>query len=514
MHNSYYFIRQISTRLNSILPGCPLVDCFTQEKNELIFRFLLPENELFTLRATTDPTFSCLSFPIGFKRATNNTVDLFHEIRDTIVDRVHQFENERSFLMAFTSGFSILFKLFGNQSNVLLFKGPTVISQFRNNIVKDRNLSPDHHDKHIDWSLEAFSQHAEAARKHYFILGKEVWSYLEQKGYENADHITKWKLILSVREELENPEAYYLIERKGIPALSLLKTDQIINTFADPLEAANAFFIAYRKTGALLQLKKSLTDPLKAELNSAEKFIRENRERLTILRKNDHFKKWADLIMINLGNIDTTTDTVDLIDPAGNGERIQVPLKKGLSPQKNAEVYYRKSKNRNIEISKLEELIREKEEKTQSVSMLLQQIDETTDLQTLKTFMRENAPRKKEAPMPYHEHVFQNFRIWVGKNAAANDLLTFRHAHKNDVWLHARDVPGSHVVIKHQSGRTVPRPVIERAAALAAYHSKRKSETLCPVIVTSRKYVRKRKGDPPGTVLVDREEVILVTPAP
>jgi predicted ribosome quality control (RQC) complex YloA/Tae2 family protein len=99
----------------------------------------------------------------------------------------------------------------------------------------------------------------------------------------------------------------------------------------------------------------------------------------------------------------------------------------------------------------------------------------------------------------------------VGKNAANNDLLTIRYAHKNDLWLHAKDVSGSHVVIKQQS-QTFPIAVITYAAQLAAYYSKLKGSTLVPVSYTLKKYVRKPKGMEPGQVIVDREEVILVEP--
>ncbi|HLT71447.1 MAG TPA: NFACT RNA binding domain-containing protein, partial [Cyclobacteriaceae bacterium] len=98
-------------------------------------------------------------------------------------------------------------------------------------------------------------------------------------------------------------------------------------------------------------------------------------------------------------------------------------------------------------------------------------------------------------------------------SAQANDQLLQKYSSKDDLWLHARDVSGSHVIVKHQAGKKFPGAVIERAAQLAAFHSKRKNESLCPVILTPRKYVRKRKGDPAGTVVVDREEVIMVVPA-
>lgn len=71
---------------------------------------------------------------------------------------------------------------------------------------------------------------------------------------------------------------------------------------------------------------------------------------------------------------------------------------------------------------------------------------------------------------------------------------------------------GSHVVIRHKAGQTIPQTVIEKAAALAAFYSKRKTDSLCPVSVTEKKYVRKLKGSPAGAVMVDREKVIMVVP--
>ncbi len=103
--------------------------------------------------------------------------------------------------------------------------------------------------------------------------------------------------------------------------------------------------------------------------------------------------------------------------------------------------------------------------------------------------------------------------ILIGKNARNNDLLTQRYARKEDLWLHARDVSGSHVVIRRQAGKKFPVNVIEKAAGIAAYYSKRKNDTLCPVIVTPKKYVRKTKDLLEGQVIVDKEEVVLIEPS-
>jgi predicted ribosome quality control (RQC) complex YloA/Tae2 family protein len=107
---------------------------------------------------------------------------------------------------------------------------------------------------------------------------------------------------------------------------------------------------------------------------------------------------------------------------------------------------------------------------------------------------------------------FMQYHIYIGRNATNNDLLTMKFAHKDDLWLHARDVSGAHVIIKNKAGQKTPKPVIEKAASLAAYYSERKNDSLCPVILTEKKYVRKIKGAPKGAVKVEKEKVLMVVP--
>jgi predicted ribosome quality control (RQC) complex YloA/Tae2 family protein len=142
-------------------------------------------------------------------------------------------------------------------------------------------------------------------------------------------------------------------------------------------------------------------------------------------------------------------------------------------------------------------------------------IDEESELKSLRKKIEDAGKPKKEkqaTPLPYHEFEFKGFKILVGRNAEANDLLTFKHSFKDDLWLHAKDVAGSHVLVKYQSGKSFPKDVIERAGELAAYNSKRKTDSLCPVVFTPKKFVRKRKGDPAGTVVVEKESVMIVVP--
>lgn len=79
MHNNYYFLRQISSRLNQKLRGFTLVSCFSQNKDELVFEFN-DSKESFFIKADLQPDFSCLTFPESFKRARKNSIDLFNDV--------------------------------------------------------------------------------------------------------------------------------------------------------------------------------------------------------------------------------------------------------------------------------------------------------------------------------------------------------------------------------------------------------------------------------------------------
>lgn len=102
--------------------------------------------------------------------------------------------------------------------------------------------------------------------------------------------------------------------------------------------------------------------------------------------------------------------------------------------------------------------------------------------------------------------------IWVGRNSRQNDTVTFDKGGPDDLWLHVRDLPGAHVIIK-SSGADVPEDVIHRAAAIAAYYSSARSENRVLVDVTRRKYVRKIKGGKQGMVTYRNESPVDVSPA-
>ncbi len=512
MHNNYYFLRQVSARLEHILDKAVVSECFSQDKDELIIRFETHSGS-FYIKASVLPSFACLSFPEKFERARKNSVDLSEKIIGHRVAGIRQFKNERSFAIKLSDDLSILFKMHGNHANVLIMEGDRSIERFRKNIETDESLKLSNLDRETDWRYETFEASRNNLSSLYFTFGKPVWRYLEALGFSSKNIAQQWELLQQVKSELESP-VFYITEIEKKISLSLLKVGTIKRTHTDPLAASNDFYALYTQTLALTQEKHALSAAFKSKLQASKNYCSKNEERLQQLKDDNHYKVWADLIMANLHAIAPNTDHITVENFYNNNIPVVINLRPLLSAQKNAELYYRKSKNQQIEINRLEESLKNKYTEITALKEKINSIGNIDNLSALKK-LRTTASKegvKNNISLPYYEFLVDGYKIWVGKAAADNDTLTLKLGYKEDVWLHAKDVAGSHVLIKHQAGKKTPKNVIERAAELAAYNSKRKNETLCPVIVTLKKFVRKRKGDPPGMVVVEKEDVIMVEP--
>lgn len=514
MHNNYYLLRKVTEELLPIIKGGVISECFSQNKEELIVRIELGTTS-FYIKGNMQPSFSCLSFPNVFHRAKKNSVDLFPECIGLRIEGIRQFTNERSFALLLSDNHQLLFKMHGNRSNVVLFHQERVHTLFRHNLEADETIDFNSLDKTIDWSREAFDATNDKLKQHYFTFGKVVWNDLEKKGFFSATIDEQWSQINQLKTSLEHP-IYYITHWQKQLVLSLLPVGTILKKSENALQALNDFASEFLQSQAYEQEKTSALHQLTQKISGAQNYITKTSAKLHEVENDQHYRVWADLLMANLHAVKTGSEKIVLPDFYSDNNPVEIKLKPEFSVQKNAEVFYRKSKNQQIEIDRLKKTIEDKQTEVTNLQQQLELIQTTADLRELRKFTQKdtNLQKKKEQenPLPYHEFLFNGYTIWVGRNAQANDVLTLKHTYKEDLWLHAKDVAGSHVVIKHQAGKPFPKDVIERAAQLAAYNSKRKTESLAPVAYTPKKFVRKRKGDPAGMVVVEREEVILVEP--
>ena len=199
---------------------------------------------------------------------------------------------------------------------------------------------------------------------------------------------------------------------------------------------------------------------------------------------------------------------------------VTIPVKRGLNLQENAAWYFTQAtknrkkaeaqKLRHAELrTELETLRKKLAELTEGDSPdRLQQALETRSTKGKaatgkQAKQKENTPRFRTIP------ISDRITLYIGRNSANNEQLTFGFAKPDDIWLHARGASGSHCILKGAAMHNASE--IRRAAEIAAWHSAAKHSELVPVICTQKKYLKKDRKTP-GNVIIEREQVLMVKP--
>lgn len=513
MHNNYHFLTHLVKALHDQLSGLELSESYSQNKDELILVFS-KSDQSFCIRAILGSRFSCLAFPKETSRAKRNSVTLFENLIGKKVSSVIISQNDRSFRIEFDSNHVLVFKMHGNRSNIILFDQYSLAEKFNNQLRKDENLTLADLNKSIDQSEQAWL--ANPNLKALFpTFGADVTEQLENLGFEGCNGSQQWQLIMSLLAKMEKEE-FHIEVNDSKPKLTLFKSAHTISTTTDAIDACNTLARQYTQVYLLEEAKIKLKKTVSSQLTIAQHYIEKNEKKLDELLQKRSYSQIGDIIMANLHEIPKNATKVTLNDFYSNSTIvINIPINN--TPQKLAENYYRKSKNQAVETNMLISNIEKKEAEQTRLKMLLQDLDRIDNYKELQKYADNNiktvADNIENLNNPYFEHTIEGFRVLVGKHARGNDELLRSHTSKNDLWLHARNSAGSHVIIKEIKNKPFTALIIEKAAQMAAFYSKSKNDTLCPVIYTPRKYVRKAKHLAPGQVLVEKEKVILVAPS-
>jgi predicted ribosome quality control (RQC) complex YloA/Tae2 family protein len=233
--------------------------------------------------------------------------------------------------------------------------------------------------------------------------------------------------------------------------------------------------------------------------------------------------------MANLAGLHKGMKEVELEDVFSRDRAMAlIKLDQKLTPAQNAEHYFNKAKKAR---AGAEEKLEHQEDVRERWETMRELLDRVSDVQTYdqlaefaansseqlrklgyKGLPGETREKREEAPFRLFI-VTGGFQVWVGKNSENNDLLTLKYARPNDLWFHARGSSGSHVVLRTGTGKGEPsRRALEETAGIAAFYSKMKNAKHVPVAMTERKYVRKPRGAPAGTVTIEREKLLFVNP--
>ncbi len=507
MHQNYYFLEPLSQVLHQKMQGMELATCFTQNKDEIIFGFCNPQEDCY-IRATLQPDFACFHLLQEFQRAKKNTLELFESAIGKKVLAVIVLKNDRSLAFELENHLTLLFKMYGNRANILLFEQDIVIDIFHKKLQNDWDLKLSQIPKQILQTWENFEK--DGIKKTYPTFDKLMISQIDLQ----APPEIQWQQIQEVLRQIQQKK-YYVGTYKQTPALCLMNILENATIFDCPVEALNAYYYSFAKITHFEKEKQAATRQIEKILQKTQNYIDKTLEKIAELDDSKNLEKIGHILMANLHQIPEKAEKVVLFNFYTNKE-MPIKLKSDLSPQKNAEWYYKKAKNQKIELQKLEENLQARSLYADVLKNRLQNLEQISTLKELRSYLKENKldfqEEKAANLMPFKNFQIEGFTILVGKNAQNNDLLTQKYAYKEDLWLHAKDVSGSHVIVKYQSGKVFPKSVVEKAAQIAAYFSKRRNETLCPVIVTPKKYIRKTKDLDFGQVIVEKETIVMVEP--
>lgn len=317
------------------------------------------------------------------------------------------------------------------------------------------------------------------------------------------------------------PCDFFLVANNSNNNLSL---NQALDDFYYKKET-NELFKNYRNT--LLNIILSV-------LKKYEKRLENIDDKLEECKGMDKYKLYGELLIANLYKIPNyNCSFIELENYYDNNNNIKIPLDKKYSPQYNANKYYKKytklknaleivsiQKQKTIEEIKYIESIVYELDNCETISDVQEIYDEISENEIFKIPKTNKKSKISTNPKKITSNKFSSFNplkynidgytVLVGRNNKENDYLTNKFASKNDLWFHAKEIHGSHVILKANPTEHIPENVIFEAAKLAALHSKAKNSSNIPVDYCLVQYVKKIPGNKPGLVIYRNNKTIYV----
>lgn len=327
-------------------------------------------------------------------------------------------------------------------------------------------------------------------------------------------------------KDLDNKNSFYLYKKLGkfkdfSPAsLSYMESFEEV-VYSSPSKLISDFYLNKDKNDRLNSKSSNLQKIVNTNIERCEKKIKILKDNLEKAKNKDTYKLKGELLTANIYSLKEGMDKIKLTNYYNENEEIEIKLNIQKSPSHNIQDYYKKyNKLKSTEkMSRIQLDLSEEELKyLNSVLTNILNCDTYKEIDEIKKELEETGYIKfrggkkgKETPAkPMHYKSSEGIDIYVGKNNIQNDYLTLKFADKNDTWLHTKDIPGSHVIIK---SKEVSHVTLNEAAVLAAFYSKARTSSKVPVDYTLVKNVKKPNGAKPGMVIYTTNSTVYVTPS-
>ncbi len=290
--------------------------------------------------------------------------------------------------------------------------------------------------------------------------------------------------------------------------------------------ACDYFYTAKLDALRLESWKTNLSRHIKLILDKAYKKRFYQEGDLKSARDQESYKTWGELLTIYAYQLEKGM-TEAVVEDYSSGEKVTIPLDVRYSPIQNAQRYFKIYNKSRKTIAHLESLMAANQleiDYLESVLLSIQQAESGHDMEEISEELerdkggkgKSKGKRTTARTVPRRYLSSDGMEILVGRNNRQNDSLTLKQSDTQDIWLHAKNIPGSHVIIrlprKIRSIYDVPDAALEEAALLAAYFSKARQSEKVEVDYTFRSQVRKPGGAKPGMVIYDNYWTIVVNP--
>jgi predicted ribosome quality control (RQC) complex YloA/Tae2 family protein len=479
------------------------------------------------------------------------------EVYQLSTDRVLVIDFESSDELGFYSVYSLIIEVMGRHSNITLVRK-------RDNMVIDsiKHMTPEINSYRSLYPGISYVYPPESTKLNPFNFKLE-----EFKQYINSNNI-KYDFNIFSRSFTGistqfSKSLYLLLDLNNIEPSSSSITETyayIVKIFEDLQQCTFSFNTYYDEASVkdfyctnLYQFKeynqknyispselieefyfqKDKTDRLNAKSADLQKIINTNIDRcnkkLDILNKTlkeceerDHYRIWGELITANIYSIKKGDRNIKVLNYyADEEEFVEIKLDENKTPSENIQAYYKKYNKlkKSAEMAEIQIKATEQElDYLQSVLTNIKNVETYEEIDEIRREVTETGyikfkkedKKKIKTSKPHHFVSSDGAHIYVGKNNIQNDLLTLKFADKQDIWLHTKNIPGSHVIIKGVG--KVSDKTLEEAATLAAFYSKAKESTKVPVDYTEIKNVKKPSGSKPGMVIYYTNKTIYANP--
>jgi predicted ribosome quality control (RQC) complex YloA/Tae2 family protein len=473
------------------------------------------------------------------------------DIKQVSTDRIIIIDVQSSDEMGFNSVYSLIVEVMGRHSNI------TLVRQ-RDNLIMDsiKHITPEVNRYRSIYPGIPYIFPPKSEKLSPFEFSKLEFNNKIETDLVSVDDKMFFKLFTGVSKPLSK-EIYfrYSIENnKDLYAFTKNFFDEILNAHfnfaAYYLEGdAKEFYCVnlkhlenysektFKNASSLIEyfyFEKDKNDRLNNHSVDLQRIVHTNIDRCNkkeeILNNNlkacedkEQYKLFGELITANIFAVTKGLDKIELQNYySENLDMVSIKLNPNKSASLNAQSYYKKY----VKLKKTEEMsLLQLESNNEEINYLQSVLTNIINCETYEEieeikkelietgyikFNKKNKDKKAKVSKPHHFISSDGIDIYVGKNNFQNDYLTLKFADKRDIWMHTKNIPGSHVIIKNNGN--IPDKTLEEAAGLAAYYSKAKHSINVPVDYTEVKNIKKPSGGKPGMVIYYTNKTINIIP--